>query len=130
MIEAVMIWNEPNNMSHWDAELDPDWRIFGTLAKAASQAIAAERADLTRVLGGISPIDPNFVANMRRQGVLDTRLLTCGNSYTMTVSIGVVLIDPKEDLPGALARADHALYEAKRNGRNRVEVGAAGRRRA
>ena len=25
MIEAAMIWNEPNNKSHWDLELDPDW---------------------------------------------------------------------------------------------------------
>ena len=71
-----------------------------------------------------------LAAERLRQGVLDTRLLTCGNSYTMTVSIGVVLIDPEEDLPDALARADHALYEAKRNGRNRVEAGSAGRRRA
>ena len=71
MIEAAMIWNEPNNLSHWDSELDPDWRIFGSMAKAASAAIAAERSELTRVLGGISPIDPNFVANMQRQGVLD-----------------------------------------------------------
>ena len=25
VIEAAMIWNEPNNKSHWDPELDPDW---------------------------------------------------------------------------------------------------------
>ena len=25
MIEAVMLWNEPNNRSHWDTQLDPDW---------------------------------------------------------------------------------------------------------
>lgn len=67
-------------------------------------------------------------AERLRQGVLETRLLTCGNNYTMTVSIGVVLIGQDEDLPTALARADYALYEAKRNGRNRVEVSHAARR--
>ena len=66
-----MIWNEPNNMSHWDFEIDRDWRMFASLVKEASAAIAAERADLTKVLGGISPIDANFIDNMRRQGVLD-----------------------------------------------------------
>jgi hypothetical protein len=24
MIEAVKIWNEPNNKSHWDPNLDPN----------------------------------------------------------------------------------------------------------
>ncbi|TFW28246.1 GGDEF domain-containing protein [Massilia horti] len=47
-----------------------------------------------------------------------------GSDYTMTVSIGVVLIDPAEALTNALARADHALYAAKSSGRNRVEVAA------
>jgi diguanylate cyclase (GGDEF)-like protein len=44
--------------------------------------------------------------------------------YRMTVSIGVVVIDPFEGLAAALARADHALYAAKTGGRNRVQVGA------
>src|SRR5690606_17141538 len=69
--EAVMIWNEPNNMSHWDFEIDRDWSIFADLVRASSAAIAAERPGLTRVLGGISPIDPGFVANMQQKGVLD-----------------------------------------------------------
>jgi beta-xylosidase len=71
VLEAVMIWNEPNNMSHWDFEIDRDWQAFASLARGAGQAIAAERPGLTRVLGGISPIDPGFIGNMGRQGVLD-----------------------------------------------------------
>ena len=71
MIEAVKIWNEPNNKSHWDPEIDPDFSRYSALAIAAGRAIAAERPGLTRVLGGISPIDPNFILNLASQGVLD-----------------------------------------------------------
>lgn len=70
--EALMFWNEPNNLSHWDFELDPDWKIFGEMVKASSLASAAENPRLRRVLGGISPIDAAFIRNMRDQGVLDT----------------------------------------------------------
>ncbi|HVU50005.1 MAG TPA: beta-xylosidase [Polyangia bacterium] len=70
MVEAVMLWNEPNNRSHWDFEVDPQWTRFGAMVKAAAEAVRAERSGLTRVLGGISPIDPAFVENMKGQGVL------------------------------------------------------------
>jgi beta-xylosidase len=71
VIEAIKLWNEPNNMSHWDFEVDPGWRIFAETVKLAAAAVAAEQPALPRVLGGISPIDANFVVNMREQGVLD-----------------------------------------------------------
>jgi beta-xylosidase len=71
MIEAAMIWNEPNNKSHWDPEIDPDWVGFGRMATLAGQAIAAEAPGLLRVLGGISPIDPAFILKLQERGVLD-----------------------------------------------------------
>jgi beta-xylosidase len=71
MIEAVMLWNEPNNKSHWDPQIDPGWNRFAAMAIAAARAIAAERPQLPRALGGISPIDPAFIRNMAGQGVLD-----------------------------------------------------------
>nr|WP_308635093.1 GGDEF domain-containing protein [Massilia brevitalea] len=64
-------------------------------------------------------------AERLRQATMAICLPSCGNGYEMTVSIGVVVIEANEDLPAALARADRALYQAKRNGRNRVEVGEA-----
>jgi beta-xylosidase len=71
MLEAVMIWNEPNNKSHWDFEVDPEWSAFAGMARMAGAAIAAEDPGLPRVLGGISPIDPLFIQNMQGQGVLE-----------------------------------------------------------
>jgi beta-xylosidase len=70
MIEAVMIWNEPNNKSHWDLALDPEWALFAQMAIAAGKAIRAENPALARVLGGISPIDPSFIMNMMARGTL------------------------------------------------------------
>ncbi|HEX2186326.1 MAG TPA: glycosyl hydrolase, partial [Chloroflexota bacterium] len=71
MIEAVMLWNEPNNMSHWDFRLDPGWTVYGDMVRRAARAVAAENPRVRRVLGGMSPIDPGFVANLAGQGVLD-----------------------------------------------------------
>ena len=67
-----MFWNEPNNKSHWNFETyDPEWTIFSDMVRFAGDAVHAENRALTRVLGGISPIDPLFMNRMRNQGVLD-----------------------------------------------------------
>jgi beta-xylosidase len=71
MIEAVMFWNEPNNKSHWDFEIDQHWETYGDMVKYAAVAVRNENPRLTRVLGGISPIDPSFIQNLRERGVLD-----------------------------------------------------------
>lgn len=71
MIEAVMLWNEPNNKSHWDPQIDPDWSRFAEMAIAAGRAIQNVNPQLPRVLGGISPIDPMFIERLAGYGVLD-----------------------------------------------------------
>jgi beta-xylosidase len=71
MVEAVMLWNEPNNLSHWDFKLDPDWKLFAEMVIAASRAIRCENPELPIVLGGISPIDPHFIELLGSHGALD-----------------------------------------------------------
>jgi beta-xylosidase len=71
MIEAVMLWNEPNNLSHWDFELDPEWKIFSEMTSLAADALHSLHPAIPIVLGGISPIDPRFIQRMKNQGVLD-----------------------------------------------------------
>ena len=71
MIDSVMFWNEPNNKSHWDFQLDPEWNIFADMVKLAARAVERVNPGLTRVLGGISPIDASFIERMKERGVLD-----------------------------------------------------------
>jgi beta-xylosidase len=71
MVEAVMLWNEPNNLSHWDFKIDPEWKMFAEMVIAASRVIRRECPGLPVALGGISPIDPHFIELLGSYGVLD-----------------------------------------------------------
>lgn len=70
VIEAIMLWNEPNNVSHWDRELDPEWRTFAEMCRLAAREIRAVAPHVRLVLGGISPIDPNFLRLLAGYGLL------------------------------------------------------------
>ncbi len=66
-----MLWNEPNNLSHWDFQIDPEWRLFSDMVRLASEAIRSETRDIPIVLGGMSPIDPQFLQLLQGHGVLE-----------------------------------------------------------
>ncbi len=70
MVEAVVLWNEPNNLSHWNFHLDPNWERFANMVKQGSAAIRSVNPDLKVVLGGVSSCDCDFLHNMREQGVM------------------------------------------------------------
>jgi diguanylate cyclase (GGDEF)-like protein len=56
---------------------------------------------------------------------LNTRLdaaITVAGLPKFTVSVGVVEAGPQEDLPAILGRADEALFDAKRGGRDQVVI--------
>lgn len=71
MIEAIKIWNEPNNLSHWDFQMDPDWKEFATMTILAAEAMKRARPKLPLVLGGMSPIDPGFFRLIQSHGALE-----------------------------------------------------------
>jgi beta-xylosidase len=71
MIEAIKFWNEPNNQSHWDFHIDPDWSQFAHMTKLAAIAVRDLCPGIPRVLGGMSPIDPTFVQLLERHGLIE-----------------------------------------------------------
>ncbi|MCU7495054.1 MAG: beta-xylosidase [Ignavibacteria bacterium] len=72
MIEAIKFWNEPNNLSHWDFQMDPQWKEFSYMIKLAADSVRNLAPDLKLVLGGISPIDPLFIQLLKGHGLLDS----------------------------------------------------------
>jgi beta-xylosidase len=98
VIEAAMVWNEPNNTSHWDFGIDGGWHTFARMARAAGAAIRAESADVQRVMGGVSPIDPRFIAHMGGLGALDEMDVVAVHGFPLDWNLWSI-----EDWPAKLA---------------------------
>ena len=67
--DRVELWNEPNSRSEWDWTLDPQWLLFCEMIGAA--AYWARKRGFGVVLGGMSPIDPNWLGLLAERRVLD-----------------------------------------------------------
>ncbi len=67
--EHVELWNEPNNVSEWDWTLDREWHAYSEMVGGAAYWMR-QRGKKT-VLGGMSPVDPNWLALMGDRGVLE-----------------------------------------------------------
>lgn len=71
MLEAVVLWNEPNNLSHWNFHLDPGWVRFSDLVKQSSAAIRSVNPSVPIVLGGVSSCDCDFIRRMASYGLME-----------------------------------------------------------
>ena len=71
MVEGIVLWNEPNNLSHWNFHLDPEWYRFANLVSQASIAIRRINPALPIVLGGVSSCDADFLRLMARHGLME-----------------------------------------------------------
>ena len=66
--EWVELWNEPNNRTEYDFTLDYGWFKFAEMVGGA--AYWAQKRGKKTVLGGMSPIDPNWLHVMFERGVM------------------------------------------------------------
>lgn len=64
------------------------------------------------------------VAERLRTSLAELEVGVDGRTYRLTTSVGLTPLLPSDDITDAMVRADTALYRAKRNGRDRVEVEA------
>jgi beta-xylosidase len=71
MVEAFVLWNEPNNLSHWNFQLDPGWIRFSDMVKRASASIRRVNSGIRIVLGGVSSCDCDFLRLMHSHRVME-----------------------------------------------------------
>ncbi|WP_373056750.1 GDP-mannose 4,6-dehydratase [Zunongwangia sp. H14] len=67
--EWVELWNEPNNKVEYDYTMDFSWHKFTKMIDMA--AYWAKEKGKKTVLGGMSPIDPNWLQMMAERGTLE-----------------------------------------------------------
>lgn len=65
----VELWNEPNNKVEYDFTLDYSWNKFSRMIGMA--AYWAKQRGKKTLLGGMSPIDPNWLQLMAELGALE-----------------------------------------------------------
>lgn len=100
----------------------------GQLQRPADLAARYGGEEFAVILPDTDAAGAEHIAEMLRLAVLDLRMEhTSGASPFVTISLGLVtMIPPIEDgdggMPLLFQRADQALYEAKKTGRNRLVV--------
>lgn len=100
----------------------------GQLQRPADLAARFGGEEFAVILPDTNAAGAAHIAEMLRQAVLDLRMEhASGASPFVTISLGLVtMIPPIEDgdggMPLLFQRADQALYEAKKSGRNRLVV--------
>lgn len=66
--EWVELWNEPNNRSEYDYTLDTGWITFCNMIGGAAHW--AQKLGKKTILGGMSPIDPNWLQLMFNRDIM------------------------------------------------------------
>ncbi|MFN7054917.1 GGDEF domain-containing protein [Hyphomonas sp.] len=78
------------------------------------------------LLSGVTEEHAVIVCDRLRARIEETPIDVGDREVSLTASFGVCMLEAPITLEAAIEGADHALYEAKRDGRNRVRVAAAG----
>lgn len=92
-----------------------------TIAEATFYRIGGEEFAL--ILENTQPTDAeNFVRYLQQTVEKKVFFATSGDPIALTISAGVAHRRKNESLKKTLKKADNALYQAKRNGRNKVMI--------
>jgi len=103
-------------LKHFAALMQSELRKIDTAGRVGGEEFAI-------LLPGAAKLEAKVLAERLRAKVEEHPLLQDGKAIRITVSIGITSMKASDSSADtSLIRADEALYRAKENGRNRVEV--------
>ena len=113
--------NDSHGHAHGDAALRRVAKCIRDTLRSRDVAGRLGGDEFGLLLAGSSAAEASVVASRIAERL--AALSAAPGASPVTLSFGVVEVAPDESIDTALARADAALYEAKRNGRDRAVVG-------
>ncbi len=78
--------------------------------------------EFVALLEGVGLEEAKIVAERTRRAVDEFRFILDGQTFNLSLSIGLVTIDGKQPPLALLSQADAAMYKAKELGRNRIAL--------
>lgn len=96
--------------------------IIRKTARSTDMAVRLGGEEFLLVLPGLDLIGAAKVAERVRSNIANTDITVRGQSLPVTISGGVAQYAPGEDLDVLIGRADQALYQAKKDGRNLIRM--------
>ncbi len=95
-------------------------RMFKDGSRAQDVAARYGGEEFIMMLPGTDIEDAKKIAERIRKTVEDTPLRRANETYSVTVSLGVAMLEDEKTKEGLIKKVDEALYMAKQTGRNRV----------
>jgi diguanylate cyclase (GGDEF)-like protein/PAS domain S-box-containing protein len=103
-------------LKHFASILRDQLRKNDTVGRVGGEEFAV-------VLSAAGLVEANIFAQRVQKQIAETPLMEGGTKIVLTVSIGIAVMKVTDtSADSALVRSDTALYRAKENGRNRVEI--------
>jgi len=129
--QYAVLFADIDSFSHFNNEYGHD--VGDLVLKNIAQSIrrSVRRNDLVGRWGGeefvgvysiAGPGDIKFIGEKFRSLVENTEVVHNGEVLHVSVSVGITAVKPDDTMDSIVERADHLMYQSKKNGKNRVTL--------
>lgn len=125
-IDHFKLVNDEHGHAAGDEALIAVVQRLGGSCRKGDAVVRLGGEEFVLILPGARMRDAERIAERARRAIEASPVATSGGPLPLTISAGVAERRPGEGRDSLLRRADEAMYEAKRQGRNRVVLAPAG----